>query len=377
LNIQPSQANLKLARTTLEALQVVELENYFRSSCLDLKPQQIDAIDPNSAVLYSAVLSDRLAVISSFPDAPLGYYATAISAPEVERTADQFLQSLNPAFSDRDRFLVSQKLYDWLIRPTEPSLTARKTKNLVFVLDSTLRNLPMAALHDGKQYAIEKYSIALTPGLQILGAKNLDRQQLKVWLGGLSEERQGFRELAGVKVEADQIALQIPTNLELNSDFTKANLQKGLSKQDTAIVHLATHGQFSSDPDSTFILAWDKRITVPDFYSFLRDRTDNRSRPLELLILSACKTAEGDNRANLGLSGLALRSGARSTIGSLWAVNDRSTSKLMSNFYEILVGQPNLSRAEILQKAQLSVLKDAEYQHPYYWAAFVLIGSWL
>ncbi len=374
---QPSQANLKQARLTLESLQVVELENYFRSACLDVKPQQIDAIDANSAVIYSAVLSDRLAVILSVPNTPLRYHATVLPQAEVETTADQFLQSLNPAFSDRDRFQVSQKLFDWILRPTETFLAERQIKNLVFVLDSSLRNLPMAALHDGKQYAVEKYSMALTPGLQILGSQALDRRQLKVWLGGLSEARQGFRELAGVKAEADQIARQIPTNLELNSNFTKSNLQKGLTTQDTPIVHLATHGQFSSDPDATFILAWDDRITVPDFYNFLRDRTDNRSRPLELLVLSACKTAEGDARATLGLAGLALRSGARSTIGSLWAVNDRSTSKLMSNFYDILIGQPTLSRAEALQKSQLTVLKEPQYRHPYFWAAFVLVGSWL
>jgi CHAT domain-containing protein len=374
---KPSQDNLIEARSTLESLQIVELENYFRAACLNIKPQQIDAIDSNSAVLYSAVLSDRLAVILSLPKAPLQYYSTNILQAELEKTSDQFLQSLNPAFSERIRLKVSQKLYDLIIRPTETALTARQIKNLVFVLDSTLRNLPMAALHDGKQYVVEKYSVALTPGLQILGAKALDRSQLRVWLGGLSESRQGFTELKGVKFEAAQIAKQIPTNLELNSDFTKLNLQKGLTERATAIVHLATHGQFSSDPDSTFILAWDDRITVPDFYKFLRDRTDNRSQPLELLVLSACKTAEGDVKAILGLAGIALRSGARSTIGSLWAVNDASTSKLMSNFYDILIKQPTISRAEALQKSQISVLRDPQFKHPYYWAAFVLVGSWL
>lgn len=374
---KPSQENLIQARLTLESLQIVELENYFRAACLNIQPQQIDAIDSNSAVLYSAVLKDHLAVILSLPNAPLQYYSTNISQTELEESADQFLQSLNPAFSERIRLKISQKLYDLIIRPTEPALIERQIKNLVFVLDSSLRNLPMAALHDGKQYVIEKYSLALTPGLQILGAKSLDRSQLKVWLGGLSEARQGFTELKGVKFEAAQIASQIPTNLELNSNFTKLNLQKGLAEQDTAIVHLATHGQFSSDPESTFILTWDDRITIPDFYKFLRDRTDNRSNPLELLVLSACKTAEGDAKASLGLAGIALRSGARSTMGSLWAVNDASTSKLMSNFYDILIKQPTISKAEALQQSQLSVLKDPQYRHPYYWAAFVLVGSWL
>jgi CHAT domain-containing protein len=374
---KPSQENLIQARLTLESLQIVELENYFRAACLNIKPQQIDAIDSNSAVLYSAILSNRLAVILSLPKAPLQYYSTNISAAELEESADQFLQSLNPAFAERIRLKVSQKLYDLIIRPTETALAEKQIKNLVFVLDGSLRNLPMAALHDGKQYAIEKYSIAVTPGLQVLGAKALDRSQLKVWLGGLSEARQGFAELTGVKFESSQIAKQIPTYLELNSNFTKSNLQKGLTERDTAIVHLATHGQFSSDPESTFILTWDDRITTPDLYKFLRDRTDNRSNPLELLVLSACKTAEGDTRATLGLAGIALRSGARSTIGSLWAVNDGSTSQLMSNFYDILIKQPTVSRAEALQQSQISVLKDPQYKHPYYWAAFVLVGSWL
>ncbi|BBC25484.1 CHAT domain-containing protein [Pseudanabaena sp. ABRG5-3] len=374
---QPTQENLKQARQTLESLQVVELENYFRAACLNVTPQQIDAIDTSSAVIYSAVLSDRLAIIVSFPNAPLRYHSIAVSQADLETTANEYLQSLNPAFSDRERFKVSQKLYDWIIRPVEPILVEKQIKNLVFVLDSALRNLPMAALHDGKQYAIEKYRMALTPGLQLLGAKPLDRNQLSVWLGGLTESRQGFSGLEGVKIEAAQIALKIPTKTELDINFTKSNIQKGLTKQDTSIVHLATHGQFSSNPDSTFILAWDERLTVPDFYNFLRDRTNSRSHPLELLVLSACKTAEGDANATLGLAGIALRSGARSTIGSLWAVNDLSTSKLMSNFYDILLKKGDISRAEALQQAQISILKDSQYQHPYYWAAFVLIGSWL
>jgi CHAT domain-containing protein len=374
---QPTQENLKQARQTLESLQVVELENYFRAACLNVTPQQIDAIDTSSAVIYSTVLSDRLAIIVSFPNAPLRYHSIAVSQADLETTANEYLQSLNPAFSDRERFKVSQKLYDWIIRPVEPILVEKQIKNLVFVLDSALRNLPMAALHDGKQYAIEKYRMALTPGLQLLGAKPLDRNQLSVWLGGLTESRQGFSGLEGVKIEAAQIALKIPTKTELDINFTKSNIQKGLTKQDTSIVHLATHGQFSSNPDSTFILAWDERLTVPDFYNFLRDRTNNRSHPLELLVLSACKTAEGDANATLGLAGIALRSGARSTIGSLWAVNDLSTSKLMSNFYDILLKKADISRAEALQQAQISILKDSQYQHPYYWAAFVLIGSWL
>jgi len=142
------------------------------------------------------------------------------------------------------------------------------------------------------------------------------------------------------------------------------------------VVHLATHGQFSSDADKTFILTWDDRIKVKQLSAILRDRDSAEATPLELLVLSACQTASGDKRAALGLAGVAVRSGARSTLATLWSVSDEAASTLMPRFYQELT-VPGTTKAQALQRAQLSLLKDPRFQLPLYWAPFVLVGNWL
>ena len=142
------------------------------------------------------------------------------------------------------------------------------------------------------------------------------------------------------------------------------------------MVHLATHGQFSSKLSDTFLLTWDDRLTIEGLRNLLKSRSESSATPIELLVLSACQTAEGDQRATLGLAGLAVRSGARSTLATLWSVNDNSTADLMTEFYRSLT-QQNMSKAESLRQAQLKLLKNPDFQHPFYWSPFILIGNWL
>ncbi len=373
----PSQEKLIQARAVIESLQLAELENFFRSACLDATPRQIDQIDPKAAVIYPIILPDRLAVVLAIPGQPIRYYSTPLPQTEVDQTLERLLQSLNPAFSNRERLRLSEKVYSWLVRPAVEQLTQNGIKTLVFVPDGLLKNLPMAALYDGKQYLIEQYRVALTPGLQLLAAQGLTQNRLQVLMGGLSEARQGFSALPGVEAEVQRIATQVSVDqLLLNQAFTKSNLQQRINSNPLPIIHLATHGQFSSNLNETFILTWDDKVNIQDFYSLLQNRTANDRQPLELLILSACQTASGDDKAALGLAGLAVRSGARSTIASLWAVNDQSTAQLMTEFYQNLANQAIETRAEALQKAQVKLLNSPQYKHPYYWAAFVLVGNW-
>ena len=149
-----------------------------------------------------------------------------------------------------------------------------------------------------------------------------------------------------------------------------------MSRSNRPIVHLATHGQFSSSADDTFILAWDRPILVNELSSILRTGDLNRPDPIELLILSACETASGDKRAALGLAGVALQSGTRSTLASLWNLNDESGAVFVTQFYKAFA-QPNITKAKALQQAQLSLLQDRNYRHPTYWSAYVLLGNWL
>ena len=153
-------------------------------------------------------------------------------------------------------------------------------------------------------------------------------------------------------------------------------MEKQISKTPFPVVHLATHGQFSSNAKETFVLTWDNRINVKQLGQLLQNRDTYSKNPIELLVLSACQTAEGDKRAALGLAGVAVRSGARSTLASLWAVDDQSTSAFMVEFYKQL-SQPNMSKAQALRQTQISLIKQSGFKHPFYWAPFVLIGNWL
>mgnify|MGYP001802874883 CR=1 FL=1 len=198
---------------------------------------------------------------------------------------------------------------------------------------------------------------------------------LKTNAGGLPESRQGFAPLPNVKTEVDEVADLVPSEVLLNQEFTRDRLQQQIASLPYPVVHLATHGQFSSRAEDTFLLTWNDRINVRSLDSLLQNRLD-RNTPIELLILSACQTATGDERAALGLAGVAIRSGARSTVATLWSIQDDSTAKLISQFYHALK-TPGTSKAQALRKAQLSLLRSTEHQHPFYWSAFILLGNWL
>jgi CHAT domain-containing protein len=384
----PSQENLKLARDVIESLQLAELNNFFREACLDAHPQSIDQLDAKAAVIYGIILPERLAVILSLPGKPLRYFATELktstklkvnatqASQEVENTVGDLFATLNPFVDSSEPLQPQQKLYDWLIRPAVADLEDNHIKTLVFVLDGVLRGVPVAVLHDGSQYLVEKYSLALTPGLQLLSSRPLSSEKLRILAAGVSEAHDGFASLPGVKQEVTEISEILPTEALLNKEFTRDRLRTKIENAPFPVVHLATHAQFSSRADETFLLTWSERVNVKNLDNFLRERSIKTRRPIELLILSACQTAVGDKRATLGLAGVAVRSGARSTMATLWSVQDQSTADLMVQFYKSL-NQPQISKADALRKGQLSLLHSAEYKHPYYWAPFVLVGNWL
>jgi CHAT domain-containing protein len=170
----------------------------------------------------------------------------------------------------------------------------------------------------------------------------------------------------------------VDQELQVNGGFTNTNFETAIESTPYPIVHLATHGQFSSQLTDTYILTGDGRLTIDDLRTTLQTTAVRRDGTLELLVLSACSTATGDDRAALGLAGVAVRAGARSTVATLWQVNDYSSAVLMGAFYRELstVRTLHVSKAAALQQAQRSLLQDTEYQHPYFWAPYVLVGNW-
>ncbi|WP_161938184.1 CHAT domain-containing protein [Mastigocoleus testarum] len=374
---QPTQDNLIQARKTVESLQMAEMENYFRQACLQAKPEKIEQFDPKAAIIYPIVTENTLAVLTSIPGQPIKLQIQPITAADLESKIMGLMAQFNPVSSDEERKTQSQEFYNWLIKPTLNDLKAAKIKTLVFVLDSALRNLPVAALYDGEKYLVEDYAIALTPGLQLLPSKAINNKRVEAVVGALSEANQGFSALPAVENEVQDIANNVNSQLLLNQKFTNNRLRKTLKETTSApILHLATHGQFSSKPEETFILTWNDRIGVNELEELLKVREETpKLIPIELLVLSACQTAEGDTRSALGIAGIALRSGARSTVGTLWPVSDESTSILMNEFYQ-QIKKTSQNKAQILRQAQLRLIKSKKFNHPFYWAPFVLIGNW-
>lgn len=373
-----SQADLEQAREQIESLQVEELNNFFRAACLTTKSADIDELDPDAAVIYPIILPDRLAVILSLPKQPLQVFNTPLE-PEQLQTAIADLRYSLVIRSRRDFFAPSQKIYNWLLRPLEKDFLAQKNlKTLVFVLDGPLKNIPMATLHDGKQYLIEKYRVSLTPGLKLLSPQKDSPNLTQTLFAGISEnsEKLGFTPLTYVKQELKAIQSQMPISILLNEAFTPDALEKSLTYQSFPIVHLATHGRFSSQLQDTFIATWNELLDINQLANLLKSSNPTGDRGVDLLVLSACETAAGDERAALGLAGMAVRSGARSTIATLWSVNDQATSKLMGELYQQLASQ-KVTKAEALRQAQLALLEDKWYQHPFYWAPYILVGDWM
>jgi len=371
-----SQANLQQARELIESLQLAELDNFFREACLDATTVAIDRIDPKATAIYPIILSDRLAVIVSSPGQPLRYYATPISQAQIENTLKEFIIQLSPIYDEEDRLQLSQTIYDWLLRPAETSGALAGTETLVFVLDGILRNVPIAALHDGKQYLVAKYNLALSPGLQLFETRSQQTDSMSLIVGGLSAARQGFSALPQVEKELAEISKKFPTEVLLNEKFTRNTVVEQVDKNPSRIVHLATHGQFSSKAEDTFLLTWDSRLQVQELDSLLQRREIATVGAIELLVLSACETAAGDDRAVLGLAGIAVKSGARSTLATLWRVKDDSTALFMTEFYRQLQ-TPGVTKAAAMRRAQLALLANPNYSKPFFWAPFVLIGNWL
>lgn len=367
---------LERARKVIESLQLAELDNFFRSACLNATPVLIEEVDSQVAVIYPIILPDRLEVIFRLPQQPLGHYSVKRTSEEVEKTVKKLRSTITHRL--RYEYLSSaQLLYDWLIRPIQEDLADLEIEGLVFILDDALRNVPMAVLHDREQYLIQKYALAVTPGLELLKSESLSRGQLQVLAAGLSEARQNFSALPGVEVELEQIQTQVSAQVLLNQQFTETEIQNAVNTVSSPVVHLATHGQFSSNAEDTFILTWDGKINVYELNTLLKNTQLGRELPIELLVLSACQTAEGDKRAALGIAGLALRAGARSTIASLWTVDDAATSALMVRLYQELAN-PEITKSEALRRAQISILQDPQFrEHPYFWAPFILVGNWL
>ncbi|MBE9010902.1 CHAT domain-containing protein, partial [Pseudanabaenaceae cyanobacterium LEGE 13415] len=392
--------NIEIVLRAMDSLRLAELQNYFGNDCIlaaarptgnlstDATARAVQAAlstatqDGQTAVINYIVLKDELVLILNVKGKPPRTETMKVSAQELERLITQFrgqlqtntLEDFDPKTSN------AQVLYQYLIERIRPTLDAEGIKTLVFAQDGLLRNIPMAALHDGKQFLIQNYAIATVPSLSLVNLsppKNEPKTALALRLGeAVTVNGRNYSALVYTERETQSILQKLPGSLVLpDSEFTKQNMNAKLKQRNYSILHLATHGQFGADPKDTFLITGGREeLTLIELEKMLRGLPSEDQ--IELLALTACQTAVGDNRSTLGLAGAAVQAGAKSALASLWFIEDRGTADLVQSFYQGLSGRSSqrLSKAEALRKAQMDLIDAGK--HPRLWSAFVLVGNW-
>jgi CHAT domain-containing protein/uncharacterized protein HemY len=377
VNPQHREAILREARDIVELFKVAELQDYFQDDCVQAARSQatgLELVSKTAAVIYPIMLQDRLEILVSLPSGMVR--KTVPVGAEALTEEIRAFRNLLEKRSTREYLSHGKKLYGWLIQPIEPLWADARIDTLVFVPDGALRTIPLAALHDGTQFLIKKYAVATTPGVTLTDPRPLDRKGIKLLSVGITEAVQDFPALPHVSREIETIHRLYGGTSLLNKQFMMSRVEEELKAHPYSIMHIASHGQFQSESKDTFLLAYDGKMTMDrleEYVGMLRFREE----PLALITLSACETAAGDDRAALGLAGVAIKAGARSALASLWFLDDEASSLLVTEFYQQLHDDSAASKATALQRAQIRFLENPDYNHPAYWAAFLLLNNWL
>lgn len=404
-----NQGNFIEAVRQIEQQWLTEYSNYFQKEISD-RSMAADSIadtlaflgeqtGKKPALIYLLPTPNKLEILLLLPNRQL--IRKSIPEAKQELLVDMAnklrLEITAPKKRNRTTYLQpAQQIYQWLIAPLELELQAQAIETLVFCVGSGLRTLPLAVLHDGEQFLVEKYSIGLIPAFNLTEPLYQDIRNSAVMAMGASI----FDELSplpAVPMELQEISQYLWQGESfLNEEFTVDNLRSQHQSNQFKIIHLATHAEFMpGDPSNSYIRFWDSELTL--------DRMGQlglNNPPIELLVLSACRTAIGDKDAELGFAGLAVNSGVKSALASLWYVSDLGTLALMSEFYQSLQTAP--IKAEALRQAQIAMLQGKVYiengelhgttnrillppelsdaprenlSHPYFWTGFTMIGS--
>lgn len=372
-NSKNKQKILREVIDIMETLKSMELENLFSDECLlkyKSKIKPLTSPPTDTVILYPIALPKKIVTLILFNNEIL-VNSFEIPYVEFDEIARDFRQKLQTRVTKRF-FYGAKELNDILIKDIEPLLQKRNIKRLIIAPDGVLRLIPFSTLYDGKKFLIEKYEIVTALSMEFTDlSKHRERH---FFVGGISEARQGFSALPNVVNELNEVKEIISAKESIqNSNFTLDNLKDKFQKNDYSIVHIATHGVFMGEPKDSFLLAYDEKLTMKKLQNLMS--LTKYKEGVELLTLSACQSALGDERSALGLAGVGLRAGAKSAIATLWFVDDEATSIAIREFYKNLANGE--SKAKALQNAQIKLLKQKRYAHPSYWAPFLLIGNWL
>lgn len=375
------------AQQIVEAYRQAELQSVFGSECIPprepLRPENLAA---GEVLLYPILLPDRLELL--YVAGGEGGATTfrrlapnrSVDRQTVSRLVETVVLSLSNDNDDSWR-AASRRLYDLLIGPIEHEL--KPGALLAVVPDGPLRALPFSALLDrDNRFLIQRTRVTVAPSLAYSQpGSGDDTQKLQLVAAALEMEVRlpagDFEKLEGTGAEAKIAAVVDGRRIERSwviENFKKADLVRALTTEHVDILHLATHASFNGRSDRAFIVANGELILLSELRQIL---SANRARgdELDLLVLSACETAVGDDEASMGLAGAAVQAGAQSAIASLWPVNDVGTAQLMENFYQLY--RQGSSKSAALREAQLAMIAGGGMgANPNIWAAFTLLGAW-
>ena len=354
--------------------------------------KSISKLGKNVALFYPLILENRLELVILTNDRPPIHKPVPITRKQLAIEVESFRNQLQ----NRSRLIKepAQKLYQSFIQPIEAELKAAGVDTIVYAPDDIMRYVPLAALHDGKQWLAERYQINYLTALALTPLEPDPNKTPKVLAAALTEAHQikvlgqtvTFPALQFTQPEIETLAKTIPNTTSLiNQSFSRQNLTTGIPNH--TILHLATHGMFvPNSPDQSIIVMGDGSTIS------LREIEQQWKLPnVSLVVLSACETAIGGKLGNgieiLGFGYQMQRIGSRASISSLWTIDDGGTQGFMNTFYTGL--KQGKTPAFAIQQTQKDIeqLRGAvryvkggiptDLTHPFYWAPFILVGNGL
>jgi CHAT domain-containing protein len=387
-----------------------EINDYSRAFEGTLKDMGHDAV-----LAQYFILDDHVEILLTTPNVVIARQAP-IKRADLNAQILAYRKTLSAP--DRDPLPQAQALYRVLMEPIAADLRQAGARTLMLSLDDTLRYLPFAALHDGKNYVIETLSLVMVTEAVRDKLGKAPATDWSVWGLGVTQGGADYPALPYVGVELNGITGPkgiLTGQVLLDKAFNEGSLRDGLDRS-FPIIHIASHFQFTpGSMDDSFLLLGDgSRMTLAQ----IKNKLDFKN--VELLTLSACETAVGDDSVAHhgdeveGLGAIAQEAGAKAVLATLWPVADSSTALLMRTLYKAHKEQ-HVDKADALREAQLGLLHGtaqadaasqgqrgltriaasstaggavapgdrfkidpaAPFAHPFFWAPFILMGNWL
>ena len=370
-----SEQWLVQVKDTIETSHAAELQDYFQDDCVGkvVAQHKGSALPSGTMVVYPISFPDRLELLVETPTG-LRQVQVPVTGEKLTKEVRTFRRLIQDARSQN--YLASaQMLHGWLVAPLQQDFQSTGISTLVVVAEGALRTIPMGALHDGRQFLVDTVAVAVTPSLEMTDLLSSQRRKGKLLSVGLTESVEGVPAPRHAEAEVQAIRTLYGGKLLMNKQFSAPSLEEEIKDQGLGIVHVASQTIVGGEANESFVLAHDGKISM-DRLAQLVGMQHYRQQPLDLLTLSSCEIAAEDDRAALGLTGVAVKTGARTALASLWATEEATTTELVEEFYRQLQ-DPTVTKAVALQRAQQKILAQRGHTHPSFWSAFLLINNWM